>query len=67
MADLFKMRIQQFEEIAARVAGKTIKISVAVDENLPPPVLNKMSEPDRSNLVSAMKTFKASDAVKISD
>ena len=56
-----------FEETAANSAGRTIKISIAVDENLPPPVLNNMPEPDRTNLAGAMETFKASDATKIND
>ncbi len=67
MARMFEMSRQRFEERAAQVVGREIKISVAVDESLPPPVFNKMSETDRSNLAHAMKTFKASDVTKIND
>ena len=68
MVGLFEQQHkQQFEQEISRVAGRTIKISVVVNENLPPPVLNKLPEPDRSNLDVAMKVFHASDAVKIND
>ena len=67
IADKFKVAKQKFEETAANSAGRTIKISIVVDENLPPPVLNNMPEPDRTNLAGAMETFKASDATKIND
>ena len=67
IAELFKSHQQKFEQTAAQVAGRAIKVSVVVDENLPPPVLNKLSEPERSILAGAMKTFKASDAMKIND
>ena len=68
MSGLFEQQHrQEFEQTAARVAGRTIKISVITDKNLPPPVLNKLPEPDRSNLAGAMKIFHASDAVKVSD
>ena len=65
MTGMFEMSRQRFEELAAQVVGREIKVSVAVDENLPLPVFSKMSEPDRSNLAHAMNTFKASDATKI--
>ena len=58
---------QRFEQIASEDAGRAIKISVTVDKNLPPPVLNNLPEPDRTNLVGAMETFNASDAIKIND
>ena len=67
MADLFKMRIKKFEQTSVQVAGRAIKVSVVVDNNLPPTVLKNMSEPERSNLMGAMKILNASDAAKISD
>ncbi|MBR0261289.1 MAG: DNA polymerase III subunit gamma/tau [Selenomonadaceae bacterium] len=67
LANVFKKNQRQFEQAAAQVAGRAIKFSVVVDVNLPPPVLNKMSEPYRSNLVGAMKIFNATDATKVSD
>jgi len=67
VAGLFEQHRQQFEEAVAQVAGRAIKISIVTDKNLPPPVLNKLPEPDRSHLADAMKVFNASDAVKIND
>ncbi len=66
VAAVFKDTHQNnFEQLAAQVAGREIKISVVIDKNLPPPFLNNMPEPERSNLVNAMKTFQATDAAKI--
>ena len=65
VAGLFKQNLPQLEDAAKQIAGRAIKFSVVVDPNLPPPVLNQMSEPARSNLVGAMKVFQASDADKI--
>ena len=67
MANVFKSNQEQFERAAERIAGRAIKISVVVDPNLPPPVLNNMPEPARSNLAGAMQVFNASDAAKIND
>ena len=68
MVNLFESQHRQnFEEAVAQVAGRAIKISVVTDKTLPPPVLNKLPEPDRSHLADAMKLFNASDAVKVSD
>lgn len=67
MADMARKYQQQFEEATAKAAGRTIKISVVVDKNLPSPVLRNMSEPERSNLANAMDAFQASDATKIKD
>lgn len=68
LANLFNSQHrQQFEQAIEKSAGRAIKISVVVDKNLPPPVLNDLPEPARSNLVGAMEIFKASDAVKIND
>lgn len=66
-ANLFMNSQPEFEEEAAQFAGRAIKISVEVDKNLLPPVLKNMTEPARSNLVSAMEIFRASDVVKIND
>ncbi|MBR3499739.1 MAG: DNA polymerase III subunit gamma/tau [Selenomonadaceae bacterium] len=62
---LDKIHRRQFEEAAAKVAGRAIKLSVVVDENLPSPALNKLFGTERSNLENAIKTFDATDAVKI--
>ena len=67
MADVFKGHQARFEQVAEETAGRSMKVSVAVDKNLPPPILNKMTEPARSNLAGAMQILQASDAVKISD
>ncbi len=58
---------KDFEKLAAQSAGRTIKISVVVDDNILPPVVNSLTEPARSNLAGAMKIFKATDAVKLND
>ncbi len=65
VAGIIKQNLPQAEDAAKQVAGRAIKISVVVDPNLPPQVLNQMSEPARSHLVDAMKVFQASDADKI--
>ena len=67
IVDKLKAAQQKFEQVAATVAGRAIKISITLDETLPPPVLNNMPEPDRTNLAGAMEAFKASDATKIND
>ena len=67
MANLFKLSQAEFEEVATQNEKRTIKVSVVVDNSLPPPILNKIPEPARSNLVSAMKFFHASDVIEISD
>ena len=68
MESVFKATHQmKFERVAAQVVGRKIKVSVVVDENLPPPVLKNMPEPDRTNLAVAMDIFQATDATKIND
>ena len=67
MVDLFNKNQTRIEQTLAQVAGRTIKTTALVDKNLPPPVLNNMSEPDRSNLIGAMHVFNASDVAKIID
>ena len=67
IAGVVKRNMQQLEQAAEKITGRAIKFSVVVDKNLPPPVLNGMSEPARSYLVGAMQIFKASDAAKIND
>ena len=67
VAGVVKSNLQQLEQAAEKITGRAIKFSVVVDKNLPPPVLNGMSEPSRSYLVGAMQIFKASDAAKIND
>lgn len=67
IAAIFEKSHKKFEQKSAQVVGRTIKLSIFVDENLPPPVLNKMSEPERSILESTMKLLKASDAIKVND
>ena len=66
-ADRFKRSQAKFEETAAQSAKRPIKISVIVDESLLPPVVNKMAEPARSNLATAMDFFHATNATKIND
>lgn len=67
VADVIKRSLPQMEDAAKQSAGRAIKILIAVDPNLPPPLLNRMSEPARSNLVDAMQVFQASDVDKIND
>ena len=68
MASTFKStQLTNFEREASQAAGRAIKISVAVDENLPPPILNNMAEPDRTHLLNAMNIFRASDATIINE
>ena len=67
LAGMFKKTQPQFEQTLNNVAGRSIKVSVVVDTNLPSPILKNMNEPDRSNLAGAMEIFHASDATKIND
>ena len=67
LANVFKKNQRHFEQKSAQIAGRAIKFSVVVDTNLPPSVLNNMSEAERANLTNAMKIFNATDATKISD
>jgi len=67
VAGVVKNKLSQAEDAAKQTAGRAIKISVVVDPNLPPPILNQMAEPARSRLADAMQVFKASDAAKIND
>lgn len=64
-ADMFEDKRLRFEQAFAQVAGRAIKIAVVVDKSLPPPILNDLTEPARSNLAGAMQVFKASDAAKL--
>lgn len=66
LADVLKKLQQKFEQIALKITGRTIKLSVVVDKDLPPPILSRLPEPDRSNLAGAITFFNASDATKIS-
>lgn len=65
--DLFKKHQMRIEQELAKVAGRAIKTTAIVDKNLPSPVLNNMSEPERSNLVGAMRVFGASGVEKVND
>lgn len=67
LASQFERVRQQFEQTTAQVAGRAIKIAIVVDKNLLPPLLNRMTEPDRSNLMGAMQLFKANDVTKLND
>lgn len=67
IADRFKRSQAKFEEVSTQKANRPIKISVVVDETLMPPVVNKLAEPARSNLVNALEAFQASDVVEIND
>ena len=67
MADRLKKFQKKFEQTATEIAKRPIKISVTVDENLPPPILKNMPEPDRTYLVGTMNIFGASDLTKIKD
>lgn len=66
-ADKLEKAGKDFERLAAQVTGRAIKLSVVVDDNILPPVVNSLPEPARSNLIGAMKIFKVSDAVKLND
>lgn len=67
LANMFKKLQQKFEQIAFKITERAIKLSVVVDNNLPPPILSRLPEPDRSNLAGAITFFNASDATKIND
>ena len=67
MENLFKNHQSKFEQTALQTVGRAIKFSAVVDENLPAPILQNMSEPNRSNLAGAMEVFHAADADKIND
>ena len=66
-ANIFKKVQQEFERQASKNMGQTIKFSYVVDEKLPSPVPNGMTEPARTNLANAMGAFQASGVVKIND
>ncbi len=66
-AEMFDKQRQKFEQAASKSAERAIKVSVVVDKNLAPPVLNNMPEPARSNLFGALEVFDASDAIKLND
>ena len=67
-AGIFKRNYQRkVEQELTKVTGRTVKISCAVDPNLPPPILKDMPEPERTNLANAMDVFHAADATKIND
>ena len=66
-ADKLRKAQKDFERLAAQSAGRAIKISVVVNDNILPPVVNSLTEPARTNLAGAMKIFKATDAVKLND
>ncbi|MCR5834532.1 MAG: DNA polymerase III subunit gamma/tau [Selenomonadaceae bacterium] len=66
-ASLFEGDKKDVEQIFERIAGRAIKISSDVNPNMPPPILNGMGEPERSNLAEAMSVFNTSDVTKIND
>ena len=66
-AKLLKDNQRRFEQLATQKAGRTIKISVVIDENILPPFINYMPEPNRSNLTNTMQVLHASDAAKINE
>lgn len=66
-ANIFNRYQAEFENLATQSENRTIKLSIVVDNTLPPPVLNKIPEPARSNLVNAMEFFHASDVIEIND
>ena len=66
LANVFKKNhLEKFEQAASLGAGRPIKISIVADKNLPPPVLDRMSEPERTVLADAIDFFRASDATKV--
>lgn len=65
--DQLEKNRQKIEQELEQVAGRAIKFVVVLDKNLSPSVVNRLQEPERSNLQSAMKTFQATDAVKLND
>lgn len=67
IANMLKGSQRRFEQIATEKFGRTIKISIVVDKDIPPPILNHMPEQERLNLVGAMNVLGATDAVKIKD
>ena len=68
LANMFtKSGLARFEQAAAQVAGRPIKISVVTDKNMSPPVLDRMNESERKVLADAIDFFRASDATKIND
>ena len=67
MADRFKRSQAKFEEALTQSSNRPIKLSVVVDESLLPPVVNKLAEPARSNIVNAMEIFHATDVVEVND
>ena len=66
-ADKLRKAQRNFERTAAQIAGRTIKISVVTDENLPSPVRSDMNESAGLFLDNAIKIFGATGFVKIND
>ena len=67
VAGMFESNQQLFDKAIAKAAGRAIKVSTVVDENLPLPILKNMPEPERVNLANAINILQASDATKIND
>lgn len=59
---MFSKHLADFEKELSKVAKRTIKISVNVDESL---MLKNMPEPARSNMSNALEAFGASGFIKV--
>ena len=66
MATMFeKNHLDKFEQALEQATGHKIKVSLRVDKNFPAPILDRVSESDRTALAGALNAFGASDAKKI--
>ena len=67
-ADMFEKSYRRsFEDALNEFVGRQIKVTAVIDEKMSPPILERMSEPDKSNLKNAMDIFQADTAQKIKD
>lgn len=68
LVDMFeKSYHKSFEDTVTEFAGRQIKVTAVVDEKMPAPILERMSEPDKSNLKNAMDIFQSDKVQKIQD
>ena len=70
-ADFTKKLFEKHEQTLAQglteTAGREVKIETIVNTKLPPPILDRLPEPDKSNLGKAMDIFNSSEAKKIEE
>ena len=68
LADMyFKDHQEKFSDALAKIAGHSIKVNAVIDEKLLPAFVDRMPEPDKTNLTNAINIFDAADVSKIKE